>query len=473
MRSCFIRKDLPPEYPLQGRGEGCPIKLHLKRPRLTLWLLVLYLLLQSAPRVHAQSAAPRAATPAASQPAGDNLPAYTLPPAKLAQAESLDRDENLLWIASTLWSVIALLLVLGLGWAAAFSRIAKRVTPRPGLQAWIFLPLLLLSLSLLDLPLHIIGHHIALTYHLSVEHWPAWLWDWTKGLLVSLIVGTLILSLLFAIVRRSPRRWWLWFWLLSLPLMVASVYLLPLVIDPLFNHFEPLTHAHQPLVQQLEQVVQKSGETIPPSRMFLMKASEKVTGLNAYVTGFGASKRVVVWDTSIQKASPDEILFIFGHELGHYVLRHILYGLLLGAAGLLLALFLGYHAVHWALRRFGPRWQISAIEEWPAAVVLLLVFAAFNIAGEPLQNAISRYIEHQADIYGQEVIHGIVADPRRTAVHSFQILGEESLDVPDPNPFIVFWTYSHPPITGRSAFARGYDPWLRGRTPRYFSKSRD
>jgi STE24 endopeptidase len=129
--------------------------------------------------------------------------------------------------------------------------------------------------------------------------------------------------------------------------------------------------------------------------------------------------------------------------------------------------------VHRALRRFGPRWQISAVEEWPAAVVLLLVFAVFNIAGEPLQNAISRQIEHQADVYGQEVIHGIVADPRKTAVHSFQILGEESLDVPDPNPFMVFWTYSHPPIAARSAFARAYDPWLSGRTPRYFPKPRD
>lgn len=438
-----------------------------------LWLGLVFLLLGSAPLLEAQPAAPRTSAAPPLQTTASALPAYTLPPAKWAKAEALDRDRNLLWLGSTVWSVVALLLVLDLGWAAAFSRIAKRATARAWLQGCIFLPLLLLALSLLDLPLHLIGHHVALLYHLSIEHWGAWLWDWTKGLLVSLAIGAFVFSLLFAIVRHSPRRWWLWFWIAALPLMVASVYLVPLLIDPLFNHFEPLTRAHPALVEQLEQVVRKSGETIPPSRMFLMKASEKVTGLNAYVTGFGASKRVVVWDTSIQKATPDEILFIFGHELGHYVLHHILYGLALGAAGLLIALYLAYYAVHWTLRRFGPRWEISALEEWPSVAVLLLVFAVFNIAAEPLQNAVSRYIEHQADVYGQEVIHGIVPDPRKTAVHSFQVLGEESLDVPDPNPFMVFWTYSHPSISARSAFAREYDPWLPGRTPRYFPKPRN
>ncbi len=459
------------EYPTGGSSL---IDLRSRHSRLLIpgALLGIAAALLAQPTPKPVGAALKPAVQTSIQAADDNLPAYTLPPAKLAQAESLDRKENLLWAGSTVWSVVSLLLVLGLGWAAAFHRIAGRITPRRGLQGWIFLPLLLLSLSLLDLPLHLIGHHIALSYHLSVEHWPAWLWDWTKGLLVSVVIGTLVLALLFAVIRRSPQRWWLWFWFLSLPLMLASVYLVPLVIDPLFNHFEPLTRAHPVLVEQLEQVVRKSGETIPPSRMFLMKASEKVTGLNAYVTGFGASKRVVVWDTSIQKATPDEILFIFGHELGHYVLRHILYGLLLGAAGLLCALFLGYHAVHWTLRRFGPRWHVSALEEWPAVAVLLLIFAVFSIVAEPLQNAISRTIEHQADVYGQEVVHGIVPDPRKTAVHSFQVLGEESLDVPDPNPFMVFWTYSHPSTAARSAFARSYDPWVAGRGPRYFPKPR-
>jgi STE24 endopeptidase len=397
-------------------------------------------------------------------------PAYTLPPAKLARAKALDRQGNWLWAASTVWGIVSLLLVLRLHWAAGLSRLAARVSRRAWVQGLIFVPLLVILLRLLHLPISIYGHHLALAYGLSVEHWPAWFWDWTKGLLVSLATGTLALSLLFAIVRHSPRRWWLWFWVVSLPLMLAAVYVEPLIIDPLFNKFEPLSRSHPELVAQMEQVVARSGEHIPPERMFLMKASEKVTGLNAYVTGFGGSKRVVVWDTSLQKSTPDEVLFIFGHELGHYVLGDVIRGLMMGAAGLLVALWLGFHAVRWMVRRYGAAWGVTAVEDWSAVVVLLLAFAVFNFVSDPIANAISRYVEHRADVYGQEVVHGIVPDPQATAVRSFQTLGEESLDLPDPNRWMVLWTYSHPPISDRAAFARDYDPWGAGAHPRFFPK---
>ncbi|MCU1312714.1 MAG: Zn-dependent protease with chaperone function [Acidobacteriaceae bacterium] len=415
---------------------------------------------------HAQSspAAP------AGHVAAHAAPAYSLPPAKLERAKALDRQGNWLWAASTLWGVVSLLVVLRLHWAARLSRWAARASRRGWVQGLIFVPLLVILLRLLHLPIAIFGHHLGLAYGLSVEHWPAWFWDWTKGLLVSVVTGTLVLSLLFAIVRHSPRRWWLWFWLLSLPLMLAAVYVEPLIIDPLFNKFEPLSRSHPELVAQMEQVVTRSGEHIPPDRMFLMKASEKVTGLNAYVTGFGGSKRVVVWDTSLQKSTPDEVLFIFGHELGHYVLGDVVHGLMMGAAGLLVALWMGFHAVRWMVRRYGAAWGVPAVEDWSAVVVLMLAFAVFSFVSDPIANAISRHIEHRADVYGQEVVHGIVPDPQVTAVHSFQTLGEESLDLPDPNRWMVLWTYSHPPIADRADFARDYNPWRPDARPRFFPK---
>jgi Zn-dependent protease with chaperone function len=281
---------------------------------------------------------------------------------------------------------------------------------------------------------------------------------------------TLVGSLLFAIVRHSPRRWWLWFWLLSLPLMLAAVFAEPLIIDPLFNHFEPLSRSHPELVAQLEQVVKRSGETIPADHMFLMRASEKTTQMNAYVTGFGSSKRVVVWDTSLTKSSPDEVLFIFGHELGHYVLGDVVHGLMMAAAGALIGLWIAFHLSRKLVCLYWKRWEVSSMEDWGALVVLLLVFTVLSIVSEPIGNSISRYIEHRADVYGQEIIHGIVADPQTVAVRSFQRLGEESLDIPDPNPSMVFWTYSHPPIAKRAEFARDYDPWKPGGHPRFFSK---
>ena len=122
-------------------------------------------------------------------------------------------------------------------------------------------------------------------------------------------------------LRRSPRRWWFYFWLATIPSVVFFIFIAPVWIEPLFNKFEPLTDHHADLVAQIERVVQRAGMQIPPQRMFEMKASEKTTELNAYVTGFGATKRVVVWDTTMEHMTTPQTLFVFGHEMGHYVLR--------------------------------------------------------------------------------------------------------------------------------------------------------
>ncbi len=140
-------------------------------------------------------------------------------------------------------------------------------------------------------------------------------------------------------IRRSPRRWWLYFWLATLPIIVTVMYLEPMVIEPLFYRFEPLAATHPALVAQLEKLVARGGLAIPPDRMFEMKASEKLNSLNAYVSGFGGSKRVVVWDTTLQKLTTPEILFVFGHEMGHYVLGHIRNSLLWLSLLLLVLLF--------------------------------------------------------------------------------------------------------------------------------------
>jgi Zn-dependent protease with chaperone function len=243
--------------------------------------------------------------------------------------------------------------------------------------------------------------------------------------------------------------------------VIFGIFVAPVFIDPLFNSFEPLSKSNPALVDQLEKVVARGGISIPPDRMFLMKASAKVTGLNAYVTGIGASKRVVVWDTTIAKASPDDISFIFGHEMGHYVLNHIYKGIAFAGVVMLTVFWIGFHCVHWLLRRFGPAWRVHDQQDWAALGVIMLVMLTLAFLVEPITNGFSRWEEHQADIFGQEAIHGIVADPQATAARSFQELGEESLTDPTPHPFVEFWTFSHPSITDRKAFAAAYDPWAR------------
>jgi len=325
---------------------------------------------------------------------------------------------------------------------------------------------LLLVIDAASLPVSMYGHHLSLKYEQSIQAWGSWFWDWTKGELLTFALAGILIWVLYGVMRRSPRRWWFYFWLAAIPILVFLMFIEPLAIEPLFFKFEPLEAKQPALVAAIEKVVARGGLEIPPDRMFEMKASDKLNSLNAYVSGLGASKRVVVWDTTIRTLSTPEIIFVFGHEMGHYVLGHVRNTLIFVCALLLAALFLGFHLFHWMLRRWGARWRIRGPSDWASLPALLLLFAIFSFLSEPLVNSYSRNQEHQADVYGLEVTHGILLDARSVAVHSFQVMGEVDLDEPDPNRFIEFWTYTHPSTAERIAFAESYDPWDGG-TPEY------
>ncbi len=396
--------------------------------------------------------------------------AYTLPPEKLARAIAYSRIRVVLDFLGTGWGIAQLVLLLALGVVAKMRDVALGLSCNRWAQGFCFVFLLLLVTTLMDLPLDLYGHHAAAVYGQSVQGWASWAGDAAKGFLLTFVFGGLMVMLLFWVIRKSPGRWWFWFWIPAMIAVLIGVFVAPVLIDPLFNKFEPLAKTDPALVDRLEKVVARGGIEIPPDRMFLMKASEKVTTLNAYVTGYGASKRVVVWDNSISKATPDEISFIFGHEMGHYVLKHIPATLVFLGVLLLIEFYAGYRGVRWLIARYGERWRVPTQSDWGALVVLLLVLGVLSFLSEPITNGYSRMHEHEADVYGQEAIHGIVGDPQRVAQQSFQLLGEMSLTDPNPNPFVEFWTFSHPSVASRAAFAARYNPWVPGGNPKYFAK---
>ncbi len=397
-----------------------------------------------------------------------NRTAYNLPPDKLTTAQELFRLRTTLHFAGEGWGILQLVLLLALGVPARMRDAAEKLTNNRWGQCFAFTFLLLLAITLLDLPLRVYGHHAALAYGLSVQGWGSWLWDQTKSFWLTWFVGALLVMVLFWVIRRSPKHWWFWFWIPTMAGVLFGVFISPIVVDPLFNKFEPLEQRNPALVAQLEKVVARSGVSLPPDRMFFMQASQKVTSLNAYVTGFGPSKRLVLWDTTIAAATPDELSGIFGHELGHYALHHIALGLVFTAVLMLVGFFVGQHSTQWLLRRYGARWRIRSQNDWACLAVLVVVLNVLNFISEPLENGFSRAIEHNADVYGQEAIHGIVADPQTTTQQGFQRLGETSLDDPTPHPFVDFWTSSHPSTASRAAFAAAYNPWAAGQHPKYF-----
>lgn len=432
-----------------------------------LCLLVLCLGISSQ-KTTAQTAASPSATPAAARAdAATQTTQYTLPPDKLAKSTALYDLRGKLRIIDTAYSLIVLLAILFLGVAAKYRDWAEKVSGRRFVQALIFVPLLLLTITILGLPLDAYQQNISLQYGLSVQSWGSWFADVLKGEAISLIVGTLLIWLFNLLIRKSPRRWWFYNWLIVMPIIIFFVFISPIIIDPLFNKFEPLDKSNPQLVDAIQKVTQRGGLEIPRDRMFLMKASEKVTTLNAYVTGFGPSKRVVVWDTTIQHASTPETLFVFGHEMGHYVLNHIVIGISGTFIGLFIGFYLHYLIANWAFVRFQQRWHMRELGDWAAVPMLLLIFSIMSTISAPIGNGFSRQLEHNADIYGLEVTHGINANSQEAAAHAFQVLGELSLSYPYPNKFVVFWYADHPPINERVPFAHSYDPWGKGEQPKY------
>jgi Zn-dependent protease with chaperone function len=392
---------------------------------------------------------------------------YTLSHERAAKAIAYSRTGYTLYFVSYFLGGLFLFLILRLGYAAKFRDFAENVSDKKLVQGTVFVPMLFVTLAILNLPVRLYWHALSLHYQQSIQGWGSWFWDWTKGELLDTAFGIVLVLILFAVMRRSPRRWWLYFWFPATLILLGLIVLTPLVIDPLFHKFEPLSKDHPDLVASIEKLTQHAGVPIAPDRMFLMVASEKTNAINAYVTGLGASKRVVIWDTTLQKTSNDESLFIVGHELGHYVLGHVVQGFFVGAAGLLAALYFLFRGLHWALDRWGGDWKLYGQEDWASLAVLLLLLHVLLFASSPVISGYSRIQEHAADVYGLEVIHGLVPKSEEVAAHAFQVLGE--LDLSDPNPpaFITFWMYSHPPLADRLVFAHSYDPWTRGESPKY------
>jgi Zn-dependent protease with chaperone function len=416
---------------------------------------------QSAPAQ--PSAAQSAAAPAGAQQA------YSLPPEKLAKAIDLSRTRHILGLAGALWGLAVLWILLATHAISGLAAWAERAIKWRWLSGLLFFALFFVVTTLASLPLDVYGQHVELNYAISVQSWGSWLGDQAKGLGLSVLFGAPVLLLFNWIVRHWPRRFWLGLWVATLPLMVLGIFISPL-LEPVFNKYEPLSKNNLTLVTDLERVVARTGTNIPPERMYLMKASLKSNGLNAYVSGMGATKRIVVWDTTAGRIPNDQVQFIFGHESGHYVLNHIPKKFA-GSAVFLFFLYWGCAAfANWLVRRCGARWRADSLASRTGFVVLLLAISVASFFLQPIGNAYSRHFEHEADVYGQEAIHGLVADPQKTAVAAFNSLGEAWLEDPNPSPFIEFWTYNHPSVQNRANFASHYDPWANGGKGKFFDK---
>jgi len=372
------------------------------------------------------------------------------------KAVAYSRARYRLYFASTAYGIAVLAAAIALHLGPVLRDVATRTTASPWLQTAIYAPVLLGLLAVVSLPEAAWGHWLALRYEQSIQSWLSWLWDWTKSELLTLAIATLLVAILYAVMRAAPTRWWLVFWLVSQPILVFLLFLQPLVIAPLFFEFRPLREAAPELVVDMQRIVDRERVAIEPERMFEMKASHKLKSVNAYVAGIGPSKRVVVWDTTVAKMTKPQTLFIFAHELGHYVLGHIPRTLALSSAALLGVFFVGQRLLEWAIARHGAGWGVLAVSDLASLPAILFGLSAIGFLATPLVNAYSRRLEHAADVYGLEIARTVLDRPGATAADAFRRLAEIDLADPTPPAFIRFWLYSHPPVGERIAFAERF-----------------
>ncbi len=392
---------------------------------------------------------------------------YQPPPDQVAKAAAYSRELYQHYFTNAFYGLLVLLVLVVWRVGPRLRDWAERRSRRRFVQALIYAPVVLGAIAVLGLVSDVWDQRLARRFGLSVQGWGSWWSDWITNLVLMLIVGSLMVWVLYGVLRRAPRWWWFYFWLASIPIVALLLFAAPLVVEPLFYTFKPLAPTQPALVAQIERVTQRGGMEIPTDRMFLMNASAKQTGLNAYVSGFGASKRVVVWDTTVAKATIPETLFVFGHEMGHYVLHHIPLELGWFAAILLVLLWLGAVLARWAAARWGAGWGLRGLDDLGSLPLLLFIMTVLVFVASPMFNTVSRHFEHEADRYGLEVIHGIVPNANQVAAGYFEKSGEINLADPDPSPFIKVWFFDHPPRRERVHFVATYNPWAAGGSPRY------
>jgi STE24 endopeptidase len=348
-------------------------------------------------------------------------------------------------------------LVLGLVLAGALAltpngaRIVTGVA-RPvggGFVAQVVLGTLALTLigRLATLPLGALAERVQREYGLSTQTWGSWLLDRLKGVGVGTVMTSLVLLVVLGLVRLAPRTWWAWAAAATAAFVILGSFVYPLLVEPVFNRFTSLPAGQL----RTDLLGMAARDNVPVKDVLVADASRRTTSLNAYVSGFGSTRRIVVYDTLIEKATPAEVELIVAHELGHAKRQDVLHGTLLGALGgaagvCALALLLSWTPL---LQRAGAS---SPGDPRVIPLLLFLVVVSSQLFA-PATNVISRRIEARADVHSMDVTRDIP-----TFIASEQRLARTNLSDLEPNPFLYLMFSTHPTSPQRIALAR---EWAR------------
>ncbi len=416
----------------------------------------------------------RADTAPASAPAGDApaQPAAAAPgaagdapvavPVPSEQAMRYYRTGNLWWLWDNVWGLLVPIVLLFSGLSARLRDFARRVGRNWFFTVAIYGVLFVVLTSAIDLPFAwfetFVRPH---AYGLSSQTSAKWWHDQATGFALSLGFIACTLWFPYWLLRKSPRRWWLYTGLASIPLVVLLLFVTPIWIEPLFNKFGPMKD--KALEGQILALADRAG--IEGSRVYEVEKSVDTNTVNAYVTGFLDTKRIVLWDTILAKLDSRELLLVMGHEMGHYVLGHVPQLIAMVCVLILIGLFVVHRAAGGLIGRYRERFGFAELSDVASVPLVVLLFGLVGLVLTPAVNAFGRHTEHEADRFGIEITRD-----NHACATAFVKLQKENLSNPRPGLLYKLWRSTHPPLGERIDFCNEYKPWAEGKALRYGDK---
>lgn len=377
----------------------------------------------------------------------------TLDPEKQKQAKEYARIRHRLWAVDTAINLAYVSLWLGLGWTVSTRDWLTKLLSDWSLitySDWILPPLFILVfggiIGILMSPLmyyssFVLPHR----YRLSNQSFKDWVIDGLKGMAIGAPIGLIVLEVIYVFLRAFPQTWWLWVAGFLLVFNVLLANLAPVLLMPLFNKFVPLGDEHADSAQRLMQLAERAKTKV--RGVFQFDMSKRTKAANAALTGIGNTRRIILGDTLINEFTPDEIETVLAHELGHHVNRDIPLMMFFGTLSTLVSLYVASLALDWAVRTFG----FSSPADPAAFPALSLILTLYGLLTQPLDNAISRWRERLADGYSLQS----TGKPEAFA-SAMTRLANQNLGEVDPEKWVVFLFYSHPPLEERIRMARDW-----------------
>lgn len=351
-----------------------------------------------------------------------------------ARSDSYFEGGYVLIGVDALYSIAVSAILLWIGISAGMRNLAQRITRSRFLQVPIYTIQFVIVTTVLSFPLtyyeRFLREH---AYGLSNQTLLQWLGDFGTEFAVSIIGATIALTLIYAVIRATPRNWWAWGSLVAVGFFAVTALIAPVFISPLFNHYKELRPG--PVREEILALARANG--VPATNVYEFDASRQTKRISANVSGFLGTTRISMNDNLLNRCTPAEIEAVLGHEMGHYVLNHA--ALLITWFGfVILAAFL---FLNWGFKGlvdiFGGNWDVRAIDDPAGLPVLAALLSIFFVIATPVTNTISRTAEAQADIFGLNAAR----QPDGFATATLKLSEYRKLG---PTPLEEFVFYDHP-----------------------------